>query len=150
MYNLTQSPDGTLIYTSPAGVAYTAGGHDANCTISTCPVEISVYGYRASLPFSALLIGLFMLCAAGQTYLGLRYKTWTYMSAMLLGCICEVLGYAGRIMMWENPWNNTGFIMQIGAFLTLLITNKTDLAAVCITIGPVFFSAAIYVMLFQM
>jgi len=55
------------------------------------------------------------------------------MAAMLLGCIDEILGYVGRILLWQNPWNHAGFIMQI----------------VLITIGPVFFSAAIYVLLYQ-
>lgn len=48
---------------------------------------------------------------------------------MVLGCIDEILGYVGRILYWQNPWAKGGFIMQI----------------VLITIGPVFFSAVIYV-----
>ncbi|KAK5168334.1 uncharacterized protein LTR77_006903 [Saxophila tyrrhenica] len=132
-YNVSTASDGTLLYYAPNGLTYAANGDFANCTISVCPVELSVYGYRASLPFSATLIALYTLCAVAQTYLGWRYKTWSFMAAMLLGCFVELLGYVGRIMMWQNPWNDGGFIMQI----------------VLITIGPVFFSAAIYVMLYQ-
>lgn len=114
MLNLTQSTDGTLIYTTPSGQVYAASGNDANCTLAVCPVILSTYGYRASLPFSSVLIALYSLCIVAQIYLGFRHKTWSYMTAMLCGCFCEILGYAGRIMMWQNPWNRSGFIMQIG------------------------------------
>lgn len=85
-----------------------------NCTLSVCPVESSVYGYRPTLPGSATLIALYGLCAIIQVILGIRYKTWGFMTAMLLGCVDEMLGYAGRIMMYDNPWGETGFITQIG------------------------------------
>ena len=100
--------------TAPDGRIYLAGGEMVNCTLPICPIELSTYGYRASLPFSALAMAVFALCAATQVFLGLRYKTWGFMTAMLLGCATEILGYAGRIMMWQNPWDDAGFIMQIG------------------------------------
>ncbi|KAK3048989.1 hypothetical protein LTR09_009643 [Extremus antarcticus] len=133
-YNLSETAAGDPVYHAPNGLNYIAGGNLANCTLPACPVQLSVYGYRASLPFSATLIALYALCAVAQTYLGVRYKTWSFMAAMLLGCLTEILGYVGRIIMWNNPWDSNGFIMQI----------------VLITIGPVFFSAAIYVQLYQL
>lgn len=96
------------------GTTYIGGGSDANCTISVCPVELSIYGYRASLPLSVALIALYGVCCIVQIGLGWRYKTWGFMTAMLLGCIDEILGYVGRIMMYKNPWNHDAFIMQIG------------------------------------
>ena len=96
------------------GNAYAAGGNNANCTLSVCPVEASVYGYRASLPFSSLLIALYALCMIAQVAMGYIYKSWGFMAAMVLGCFVEILGYVGRILMWNNPWNDSGFIMQIG------------------------------------
>ncbi len=47
---------------------------------------------------------------------------------MMIGCICDILGYGGRIMLWQNPFSFTGFMIQITT----------------ITFGPAFFSAAIY------
>jgi hypothetical protein len=38
------------------------------------------------------------------------------MIAMLLGCVDEIIGYAGRIMYYNNPWGDAGFIIQIGKF----------------------------------
>ena len=114
MLNITQSTDGVNLYNAPDGQVYITGGDLANCTLPACPVELSVYGYRASLPFSVTLIALYTLCTVVQTYLGWRFKTWSFMTAMLLGCLTEILGYLGRILMWQNPWNDAGFIIQIG------------------------------------
>ncbi|OAP64263.1 hypothetical protein AYL99_00235 [Fonsecaea erecta] len=121
------------IFVTPNGTVYIGGGSDANCTVSVCPIEMSVYGYRPSLGASGALIALYGVCIVAQLVLGFRYKTWGFMSLMLLGCVDEIIGYVGRILYWQNPWAQAGFIMQI----------------VLITIGPVFFSAAIYVLLAQ-
>ncbi|OCT49939.1 parasitic phase-specific protein PSP-1 [Cladophialophora carrionii] len=131
--SVSRLPDETLVYTSPSGVVYFASGDNANCTVSACPIELSVYGYRPSIAASSTLIALYAICMGIQAVLGFRYKKWGFMSAMLLGCLDEILGYVGRILYWQNPWGGAGFIMQI----------------VLITIGPVFFSAAIYVLLAQ-
>ena len=105
-----------VLYTD--GPVYTVGGNvEANCTVSVCPIELSVYGYRPTLPGSIALIALYGLCALVQVALGWRYKTWGFMVAMFLGCLDEMLGYAGRIMMYNDPWGQTGFIMQIGTLM---------------------------------
>lgn len=114
------------IYTAPNGKIYTAGGQSANCTLSVCPVEISVYGYRPSLPASSTLIALYAVCLAIQFFLGWRYKTWGFMAAMTLGCIDEILGYVGRILLWQNPWTHSGFIMQIGMLCWPSISMSYD------------------------
>ncbi|PGH00046.1 hypothetical protein AJ79_08317 [Helicocarpus griseus UAMH5409] len=50
---------------------------------------------------------------------------------MALGCIAEAIGYVGRLMLHENPFDNIGFQIQI---CTLII-------------APSFFSGAIYLTL---
>jgi tellurite resistance protein TehA-like permease len=55
----------------------------------------------------------------------------TQMSALLGGCLLEVVGYVGRIMLWDDIFNNNSFIIYL----------------VGLTIGPAFFSAAIYLSL---
>ena len=101
-------------YISPNGTVYIAGGKEANCTLAVCPVEYSVYGYRPSIEASSILIGLYTLCMVYQVTLGWRHRAWGFMAAMSLGCIDEILGYVGRILLRQDPWNNAGFIMQIG------------------------------------
>lgn len=36
------------------------------------------------------------------------------MVGMQLGCISEIIGYIGRIMLYNNPWSFIGFMIQIG------------------------------------
>jgi len=47
---------------------------------------------------------------------------------MIFGCISDILGYGGRIMLWQDPFSFPAFMIQITT----------------ITFGPAFFSAAIY------
>ena len=118
-------------YTSPNGTFYIAGGRDANCTISACPIELSNYGYRPSIGASGALIGLYAICMVVQTALGWRYRSWGYTVAMVLGCIDEILGYAGRILLWQDPWGRPGFIMQIGEIFLLPCPTAVTFSDLC-------------------
>lgn len=80
-------------------------------------MEWSIYGFRPSLAANAIFLALFVLVGMGHGYLGYRGKSWGFMVGMLLGCLSEVLGYAGRIMLYNNPFSFVGFIVQIGSSL---------------------------------
>ncbi|KAL7621662.1 hypothetical protein AAE478_008989 [Parahypoxylon ruwenzoriense] len=113
-------------------------GPGANCTLDICPVEMSVYGYRPSLAANFSFLGLYLLSASIHIYLGFRWKTWFFMSCMALGAVNAVLGYGARVAMYYNPFNFVAFMIQI-------IINWNII--VCVTSGPVYYSAAIYVTL---
>lgn len=51
--------------------------------------------------------------------------------ALSLGCVGEAVGYVGRVMLWNNPFDHAGFQMQI----------------CCLIISPAFLSAGIYLTL---
>ncbi|KAF2011578.1 RTA1-domain-containing protein [Aaosphaeria arxii CBS 175.79] len=108
-------------------------GPDANCTLEICPIEASLLGYRPSLAASGTFIGIFSTALIVHAIQG--WWTWTlgFMASIVCGCILEIAGYVGRILIYNNPFDFNGFIMQI----------------VCITIAPLFFCAAIYVLLSQ-
>ncbi|GAM90452.1 hypothetical protein ANO11243_084960 [Dothideomycetidae sp. 11243] len=118
MSGINETPSGDIVVTTTNGQNYYATGDLANCTLPACPVELSTYGYRASLPLSVILIVIYLGCAGYQGHLGWRYKTWGFMTAMLLGCLTEIIGYVGRILMWQNPFGSTGFAIQIGISIT--------------------------------
>ncbi|KAL9622429.1 MAG: hypothetical protein Q9160_003274 [Pyrenula sp. 1 TL-2023] len=107
---------------------YIAYGPEANCTVTLCPISRSIYQYRPSLPANSIFIALFGITLIVHILQGLRYKTTWFLSCMVFGCIMEVIGYGGRIMLYINPFSFAGFIMQIA----------------CITFAPAFFAAAIY------
>lgn len=90
-----------------------------------CPVEGTLYGYAPNLGANAFFAAFFGLALVLQLYLGIRYKTWTYMIAVGLGCLAETIGYIGRIIMNNNPYDDIGFNIQI----VLLIFAPAFLAA---------------------
>ena len=38
------------------------------------------------------------------------------MAMMGCGCASEMIGYGGRILLWENPFGFAGFLVQISKF----------------------------------
>ncbi|KAI1773680.1 RTA1-domain-containing protein [Hypoxylon cercidicola] len=104
-------------------------GPNANCTLDLCPIEWSVLQYRPSLGASIAFICVFTGLLFVHTFIGTRWKSWWFMNCIGIGCITEILGYGGRVMLFYNPFSFAGFMIQI----------------ICIGCAPVFYSAAIYV-----
>lgn len=96
-------PPGTIIF-----------GSDATCNLSNCPAAWSIYGYRPSLAANAVFVALFAIAAIVHLYLGFRWRTWGFTIPVIIGCITEIIGYIGRIMLWDNPFSFNGFMIQIG------------------------------------
>lgn len=93
---------------------YIAFGADANCTLSVCPVEESILAYRPWLAANVIFAAYFGVIALAHVYLGWRWKSWGFMTGMMLGCASEIIGYIGRIMLWNNPFSYPGFMIDIG------------------------------------
>jgi hypothetical protein len=89
-------------------------GPTENCTLALCPVKYSIYEYRPSLAASVSFIALFGISLLIHLYQGFRWHTWAFMIAIFWGCVCEMVGYGGRILLWQNPFGFPGFITQIG------------------------------------
>ncbi|KAL6722288.1 hypothetical protein ACLMJK_001395 [Lecanora helva] len=110
-------------------------GPDANCTLTPGPLYClpvySVYQYRPALSANITFLVLFSLALFIHVGLGIKYRTVTFATVITCGCLSEIIGYAGRIMLYQNPFTFTGFLMQI----------------ICITFGPTWFTAAIYLTL---
>ncbi|KAG7288126.1 hypothetical protein NEMBOFW57_007649 [Staphylotrichum longicolle] len=106
-------------------------GPDANCTLDLCPVEWSVYGYRPSLAANISFIALNALAGVIHAYLGFRWRQWWFMVCMLVGVVNAIIGYVGRVLLYYNPFSFAAFMLQI----------------ICITTGPVYYCAAIYITL---
>lgn len=102
----------------------------AHCTSVTpeCPVEATTYGYYPSLAPNSVLLAVFALLVLGQVLLGGLKRVYAYSAALAAGCVLETAGYAGRLVMNDNPWSETGMRMQI----------------VCLIIGPSFVAGGIY------
>lgn len=86
-----------------------------DCTLDTCPIDLAYINYQPNLAANILFLAIFGLFLAGQLAIGSWYRTWTYMGAMSAGLILEVLGYLGRIMMHNNPFNFNAFLLYVAA-----------------------------------
>ncbi|EER27349.1 hypothetical protein D8B26_006596 [Coccidioides posadasii str. Silveira] len=100
-----------------------------SCTFETCDIELSWYKYRPSLEANATLTAIFGLSAIIFLIQGIVTRRFVgFTIAMVLGTVAEAVGYVGRILMWDNPWKQVPFMIQI----------------CCLTIAPAFLAAGIY------
>ncbi|KAF5500791.1 Sphingoid long-chain base transporter RSB1 [Colletotrichum sp. SAR 10_76] len=106
-------------------------GPDANCTLEICDIHYSLYRYRPNIAVNALFLALYGIAGLVHIFLGIRWRSYWFMTFMVLGCLSEIVGYIGRIMLYHNPFAFVPFMLQI----------------VFITSGPVWYTAAIYVTL---
>ncbi|KAL4908476.1 hypothetical protein BDW74DRAFT_175157 [Aspergillus multicolor] len=109
----------------PAGLI--TFGPDANCTLDLCPLEASILQYQPSIPANSVPIAIFGLSLLLNIGQGIYHHTWGFMVSLVLGCALEIAGYIGRLKLHDNPFDFVGFVMNI--------------------VAPVFFCAAIYVLL---
>ncbi len=98
-----------------------------NCTHVTpeCPIDAHLYGYAPNLAANIFFVAFFVLGTVFHLVAGIYYRTWSFMVALTFGCLCEAVGYVGRVMMHYNVWDNAGFQVQI----TCLILGPSILAA---------------------
>lgn len=94
-------------------------GQHNPCNLDKCPAELSIFGYRPSLAANVVFLVLFALIGVVHTYLGVRWRSWGFLTGIWLGCIAEILGYVGRIMAWYNPFSYYAFMIQISKFFHL-------------------------------
>ncbi|PLB49993.1 RTA1 like protein [Aspergillus steynii IBT 23096] len=103
------------------------------CTSVTplCPVSATTYGYYPNLGGNIFFTVIFALCGLAQVYFSLRFRSWTFAIALIIGTFLEMAGYIGRILMNSNPWDSGAFKLQI----------------VALVLAPSFIAAGIYLTL---
>ncbi|KAJ5616176.1 hypothetical protein N7537_001290 [Penicillium hordei] len=101
---------------------------------SSCPAYIegvkTSYGYVPSLGAGIAYCALFGLSMIVHT-IQFTWKRQWWASVFSVGCLVEVIGWAGRTWSAKCPYNSTAFLMQISTLI----------------IAPTFFTAGIYVLL---
>lgn len=91
-------------------------GPGANCTLDLCPVQYSLYRYRPSLAANGTFIALFAVACIVHILQGIRYRTYFFTGAVIVGCTSAILGYIGRIMLYYNPFQFSAFMLQMSEF----------------------------------
>lgn len=98
------------------------------CTLETCPITESIYQYKPSLAGNAALLAIFAASGIVHCLQYFFFRNGSYSIPMILGCLTEVIGYVGRVLLADDPFSQNGFLIQI----------------CCLTLAPAFFSASIY------
>lgn len=90
-----------------------------DCTLATCPLVapdgtvLANNSYDPSLAGNALYLALFALAFLLQIVLGIKYKTWAFMVAVLFGFGLEICGYIGRVGQSNNPFDGNTFMLSV-------------------------------------
>jgi hypothetical protein len=107
----------------------------SSCTYVTaeCPVEGSPYGYYPSLPANTVFLFFWAALIALNLGLGVIQKTYSISANLTGGCVLEMIGYLGRLMLFEHPYSDLRMAFQI----------------VAISMAPVLFLRTIYLILEQ-
>lgn len=92
-----------------------AFGPNANCTLDLCPLEASILQYRPSLPANGTFLAVFAILLIGHVVQGVRTRSWGFMASIISGCVLEIAGYVGRLLIHNNPFDFSGFLMQISS-----------------------------------
>jgi hypothetical protein len=81
------------------------------CTLDTCPISQAQVQYDPTLFGNAFYLAIFSVMLFAQFFQGIRYRTWSFMGAMICGLILEAIGYGARIQMHYNPFDFNPFLM---------------------------------------
>jgi hypothetical protein len=92
----------------------------AACTLAICPLNWSYWAYLPSLPANSLFIALFSISLTVyvlEAFLTKRFLGFSI--AMISGSTLEVLGYAGRIWSYYQPFNEVHPPFPLQALINL-------------------------------
>ncbi|KAF5687424.1 Rta1p-like protein [Fusarium denticulatum] len=97
-----------------------------NTEAGACVDDTGYYLYRIDLAPNAAFLAIFTASLIGfiVTWAFTRRGT-AFNVAMILGLLCEIIGYSGRIASWYNRFDMNAFLTQI----------------CCLTMGPAFMAA---------
>ncbi|KAL5354407.1 phospholipid-translocating ATPase rsb1 [Pseudogymnoascus australis] len=101
------------------------------CTIATCSLEYAYFEYIPNLIGNIIFLAIFGVLVVPQLFFGIKFKTWGYMAGMLVGLLLEIMGYVGRVQIHFNPFKFNNFLLYL----------------ICLTLGPAFLTASIYLCL---
>ncbi|KAJ3566811.1 hypothetical protein NPX13_g6997 [Xylaria arbuscula] len=100
------------------------------CTLDTCSVSDSFWGYRPNLGIDIFFAIVYAAVIAYCLFVSVVKRVWlSYTISILIGALLELIGFTFRIYGYFDPFVRIAWIIQYSL----------------ITFAPVFTSAAIYV-----
>ncbi|KAK8015584.1 Rta1 domain protein [Apiospora marii] len=104
-----------------------------NCWVDKLPGVPYSAGYRPSLAAGVTFIIIFFSVYAYHVAMSITRKRWASI-ALAYGAFAELIGWAGRTWAAQCPYSQHAYVMQ----------------TVTLTIAPIFFTAALYMLLGQL
>jgi hypothetical protein len=86
------------------------------CTLQTCPLACAQVTYVPSLGGNVTYLVIIAFLAIAHLILGIKYKTWGFVVGMTCGLFLEVIGYIGRILLHNNPFDFNAFLMFVSLY----------------------------------
>lgn len=105
----------------------------ATCSQVTpyCPIQATIYGSFFNLGGNVFFAIVFGLALIAHVALGYRYKTWSFSTWVILGCIFELLGYISRSVMVSTPWSLALVSLQICGLLWGPTLMSAGISIIC-------------------
>jgi len=66
------------------------------CTLATCSVSLSVYGYLPNKPLNLTFLAIFAISFIGHVVFGIRRRVWSFLVALGIGTLLEAIGKGTR------------------------------------------------------
>jgi hypothetical protein len=82
-----------------------------SCTLRICSLKYGEVQYDPSFAANVAYTALFAVLLLAHLVLGISYRTWAFLVGMVCGLALEVVGYAARIGMHNNPFDFNTFVM---------------------------------------
>ncbi|KAL5382770.1 hypothetical protein DPSP01_006329 [Paraphaeosphaeria sporulosa] len=77
------------------------------------PLDKAIITYYPNFAGNTIYGVCFIILLFMQLFFGIHKKTWTYMSAVCLGIFGEIVGYGGRLMLNNNPFDMNNFLVYL-------------------------------------
>lgn len=93
----------------------------AACTVETCPLILSYWGYRPNIPVNGAFAAIFCIYMAIVLVTGVwtrRFKKYT--AVMFIGSVMEIIGYVARIYAYSYPFSDVSTSQE---FVHISLTN---------------------------
>ena len=82
-----------------------------DCTLQTCSLDYAIVDYLPMLAPNVTYLACFAVILLGQLGFGIRHRIWGFLAGMFCGLMLEILGYAGRVMLHDNPFKLNSFVL---------------------------------------
>jgi hypothetical protein len=109
----------------------------AACTVDTCPLVLSYWGYRPNIAVNAAFAAtfvVFMTIVLVQGVWTRRFKKYT--AVMFIGTIMEIIGYVARLYAYSYPFSDVSSFEDRSRIIILTMSSFHSLHSSPLLLSP--------------